>query len=381
MKVLLVGNYEPDGQESMLRFAKTLEAGLREAGIDVSLARPEQRFGPSTYGGREPSGAAKWFGYLDKYVVFPRRLRRLAADADVVHVCDHSNAMYLAHIGKRPRLITCNDMIAIRSAAGEFSHHRTRLTGRILQGWIRSALRLARRYACISAATRRDLIRLTGCEPEAASVVYMGQNHGYAPVAEIAEACEARRRGEPFDAAVFERHGLPSQPYLLHVGGPQWYKNRSGVLAIHAALERRLGDGAPRLVFIGPPLESQSARSEARGNVSNEALTALYSGAELLLFPSLEEGFGWPVIEAQACGCRVVTTGKAPLTEVGGDAAIYLDDPHDAETGATRVAEVLAQDTATRSKLIAQGITNAARFSTADMIRQYADLYREVLGQ
>jgi glycosyltransferase involved in cell wall biosynthesis len=98
------------------------------------------------------------------------------------------------------------------------------------------------------------------------------------------------------------------------------------------------------------------------------------------LFPSLEEGFGWPIIEAQACGCRVLTTGKPPMTDVGGTAAFYLADPLDAEAGAARIAELLGQDDAARAKAIADGIENAARFNSERMVREYAALYREVLG-
>jgi glycosyltransferase involved in cell wall biosynthesis len=58
---------------------------------------------------------------------------------------------------------------------------------------------------------------------------------------------------------------------------------------------------------------------------SNEELQALYSCANLMLFPSLQEGFGWPIIEAQACGCPVVTSNRMPMTEIGGDAATYID--------------------------------------------------------
>ena len=67
-------------------------------------------------------------------------------------------------------------------------------------------------------------------------------------------------------------------------------------------------------------------------NITNEDLRALYSKATALLFPSLREGFGWPIIEAQACGCPVFTSDRVPMTEVGGDAAIYLDptDPRPA---------------------------------------------------
>jgi glycosyltransferase involved in cell wall biosynthesis len=168
---------------------------------------------------------------------------------------------------------------------------------------------------------------------------------------------------------------------LLHVGGGQWYKNRAGVLAIYAALRARLGDNTPRLVLVGAPLEAALAGVETCSGVGNEALAALYSGAELLLFPSLEEGFGWPIIEAQACGCRVVTTGKAPMTEVGGEAAFYLDDPSDAEAGAALVAQVLEEDAAARRATVEAGLANAARFSTAKMVGEYVAIYRELLGE
>ena len=68
-------------------------------------------------------------------------------------------------------------------------------------------------------------------------------------------------------------------------------------------------------------------------DVSNEDLRALYSAADALIFPSLQEGFGWPIAEAQACGCPVFTTNRPPMTEVGADAAAYFD-PDDPERAA-----------------------------------------------
>lgn len=371
MKVLLVANYEPDRQESMLRFATALETGLRAAGCIVTVARPRPFFGRLRWGN---TGLAKWLGYLDKFVLFPPRLRRAARGADVVHICDHSNAMYVPHVEARPHLVTCNDMLAVRSAQGDFPQNRTGRTGRILQWWILDSLRRAKRLTCISEATRTDVLRLTGQPPERVSVTYMGFNHAYAPVIEIAQAAEARRCGEPFDRDVFARYGLPSEPYLLHVGGAQWYKNRAGVVAAHTAL----GPDAPRLLIVGRAGTDLPASVEHRADVNNEALAALYSGAELLLFPSLEEGFGWPIIEAQACGCRVVTTNKAPMTEVGGHAAFYVSDPSDPSEIAARVRDALLQDAVTRRGFIAGGLANAARFSTQRMIREYQTIYREL---
>src|SRR5262249_10073651 len=130
MRVLLVSNYRNDRQESMLRFATALADGLRSLNIEVDLIRPEPWFGRLRSGAR---GVAKWLGYLDKFLLFPPRLRRLAATADVVHICDHSNAMYVRHVTHRPLLVTCNDLLAVRSALGEFPRHRTGWTGRMLQ--------------------------------------------------------------------------------------------------------------------------------------------------------------------------------------------------------------------------------------------------------
>jgi glycosyltransferase involved in cell wall biosynthesis len=140
----------------------------------------------------------------------------------------------------------------------------------------------------------------------------------------------------------------------------------------------KLGARAPKLVLVGPPCAEPGV--EARSGVDNQTLAALYSGAELLLFPSLEEGFGWPIIEAQACGCRVLTTAKEPMTEVGGAAALYLADPNDAAAGAAEVEMLLTRGDSARAATVRAGIENAARFSTERMIREYLAIYREVLG-
>ena len=73
-------------------------------------------------------------------------------------------------------------------------------------------------------------------------------------------------------------------------------------------------------------------------SVQNEDLRALYSTATALLFPSFQEGFGWPIIEAQACGCPVITSNRTPMTEVGENAAIYIN-PDSPEEAAREIAK------------------------------------------
>jgi glycosyltransferase involved in cell wall biosynthesis len=366
LRVLLVGNYPPDRQESMQRFAALLERGLRERDVAVTLVRPPAR----CIGERPPThGTGKWLGYVDTLLIFPRALRQAALQADVVHVLDHSNAPYCRHLGRSAHLVTCHDLLAIRAARGEIPERPIGWSGRRFQAMILRGLVRARAIACVSRATRDDLLRIAGRRLEDCPLVPNGLNHPYRPVA-------AQERDRHLQALGLS--ALP--PFLLHVGGDLWYKNRPGVLRIFAAVRRRGGDRL-RLVMAGKQMPDElwalarelgiADRVHEVVAPDDEQLNALYNAAAGLLFPSLAEGFGWPVIEAQSAGCPVFTSDRAPLPEVGGDAACYFD-PADAEAAAAVVLAGLPRHEAMR----AAGLANAARFSAATMIEGYLALYR-----
>lgn len=371
LRVLLVGNYAPDRQQSMLRFADVMMRGLQAEGVAATLLSPE----PHWLGRRSPhTGLGKWLGHGDKLIRFPGILRREAERYDVVHILDHSNAPYCRALGDRPHLVTCHDLLAIRSAHGEFPENPTRWSGRRLQAMILRGLRQARLVACVSRATRDDLARVAGIADERACVVPNGLNHPYRPL----PATEvAPRLGEL---------GLPAGiDYLLHVGGNHWYKHRSAVIRIAAALRRRPGLAALRLVLVGEPLDErlrglaveeglQDHLHELPG-LANDDLNVLYNGALGLVFPSLHEGFGWPVIEAQAAGCPVFLSDRQPLPEIAGEAAVYFDPLRHAEA-----AEAIAAALPRRAALRTAGLTNAARYSTSGMIAGYLALYRKLAG-
>ncbi|MFN2542201.1 MAG: glycosyltransferase, partial [Chthoniobacterales bacterium] len=146
--VLLIGSYPPDRWQSMLRFGQMMLDGLRDAGVDARLIQPPVVFGRIRLFG---ATAAKWLGYIDKFVLFQWQLRRsLAARPAVVHICDHSDATYARAAGAFPLLITCHDLFAVRGALGENPEHKPGFTGRILQRWILRGLRRADLVACIS---------------------------------------------------------------------------------------------------------------------------------------------------------------------------------------------------------------------------------------
>jgi glycosyltransferase involved in cell wall biosynthesis len=373
MNVLLISNYLPDQQESMLRYARLLERELASRGIAVSVVYPPALLTRLT--GR--SGAfGKWAAYIDKYVLAGSALRAKVRWADVVHVCDHSNSMYLKLAGAKPAVITCHDLLAVFAAEGRFAGVSVGGTGRLLQRWIADGLLHARHVLCVSHKTAEDMRELAAANHMASpslSVVHHPLNWNYHPVP-VATA-----------HTLLARMGLaPGTPYVLHVGSNSWYKNRLAVVRIFASLRGHTAFAEAHLLLAGKPWDEDLTQAVAAsgcegvihnaGEVSNDELRALYSAAALFLFPSREEGFGWPIREAQACGCLVATTNRGPMTEVAGSAAILIDP---AEPAAAAAA--IAAESARYPQLRAAGLANAATFTLDRSIEGLLAVYREAI--
>jgi glycosyltransferase involved in cell wall biosynthesis len=146
--------------------------------------------------------------------------------------------------------------------------------------------------------------------------------------------------------------------YILHVGAHDERKNTRTLID---AFERAFGDGDVTLAFTRRP------PALPRGGVvvdapDDAALVALYRGAALVAVPSTYEGFGFPLLEALACGAPALAARAGSLPEVGGDAAAWIDDAHDADAWAGAMRALLADDAA-RAALGARGPTRAAAFS------------------
>lgn len=372
MRVLLIANYRYDGQESMQRYANMLSAGLKERGIDVTVIRPEPYFGRLKPAGR---GVGKWLGYIDKFIIFPIRLRWLVRRARrrfsagtapvpptlqssahpaaglIVHICDHSNAMYTAHLKGVPHVVTCHDMLAVRSALGHFPQNPVGLTGYILQKWVLRGLKQAHTVICDSKATRDDLLNAGRTQIDRTHVVYLGLNYSYRPMSEDESSVALA------DLSIVRDLGRGG--YLFHIGGNQWYKNREGLLRIYFHYVRQGGclplvmagkDPTPAMLEL---IETAPVGAKVLqiGNVSNEQLNALYARAACLVFPSLYEGFGWPVLEALTVGCPVICSSNGSLSEVGGKVVTYIDPGAEKDAGIIlaecRYANVLSADAQT----------------------------------
>ncbi|RUT07167.1 mannosyltransferase [Dulcicalothrix desertica PCC 7102] len=372
MKILLIGNYQPDEIESMERFTSMLEIHLTKFGHQVRVIRPKPYFAKLAL---PLKGLKKWLAYIDKYILFPAELREELFWADVVHICEQGYAIYTKYLQNIPHVVTCHDLLPIRSGLGEFSDYKTGWTGKILQKMIINGLNKAAKVACISEQTKMDVMRICSLNARNISFIPLGFNYPYSPMAPTEAKQRLTHLGIP-----------PNSRFILHVGANHWYKNRLGVLSIfyHMMLKQNHPDFY--LVMVGKSMTDEmrffiknhylSQHVIELVNIDNENLRALYSTATALLFPSLQEGFGWPLIEAQACGCPVFTSNLPPMNDVGGEAAIYIKPNNHEDAASTILYHLPTIDT-----LKSESLLNSERFATEKMVSEYIMLYRQVINE
>lgn len=279
----------------------------------------------------------------------------------------HSMAFVTPVLASCPAVVTVYDL--------SFVHFPDRFPRR--QRWYltqqtRRSCRRARRIITISESGRQDVHRLFNVPLARIDVVYPGVDAMYRPYTAAAVERFRQEKG----------HGR----YLLHVGTLQPRKNIPLLLEAFAQLM------APhlKLVLIGGKgwlYDEIFARVQAlglagrvhfTGYVADEELPLWYNAAELLVFPSVYEGFGMPVVEAMACGTPVVAARSSSIPEATGAAGL-LFDPHDAVALKAQIAAVL-HDPQLSAKMRAQGLAHASQFSWERAGRETAAVYRKAMA-
>jgi glycosyltransferase involved in cell wall biosynthesis len=223
-----------------------------------------------------------------------------------------------------------------------------------------------------SESTRRDVVRLLRVDPGRVRVIPYAAAPSFRPVPLDPDRLQAA-------------HGI-RPPYFLYVGTLEPRKNLGRALRAFASVAGKL-DGC-RFVIVGQrgwrydEVLREAARPELQGRVEllgyvpEERLPDLYAHALALVYPSLYEGFGLPVVESMACGTPVLTSRSSALAEIGEGAAL-LADPADEKALADGLL-ALATDEALRLRLRARGLERARDFSWERTGRETAAAYQEV---
>lgn len=286
-------------------------------------------------------------------------LARLArrAGVDVLH-CPHYTMPLLAGL---PVVTTLHD-------ATFFTHPEVHLPvkRRFFRAWTRISLARARRCLTPSAATRDELVRVAGADPARVAVAHLGVDPQRFHVPTADERAAARA------------HLGIEGPYVAFLGTLEPRKNLPALIRAWS----RLPD-APDLVLAGgrgwdDEVDRAAAevpaghRLHLPGYLPLELLAGFLGGAELVVYPSLGEGFGLPVLEAMACGAPVLTTRVLAIPEIGGQAVAYTGT--DEESIAAELAALLA-DPGRRAELAAAGRARAAGFDWRSCAREHLRAY------
>lgn len=221
--------------------------------------------------------------------------------------------------------------------------------------WLRLPVRHTALVSVVSEATRQDVIALAGCPPGKVVVVPTSIDAGFRPVP----------------------RAFAATPVVLHVGANP-NKNFERHLAALAGLPVRLLVVAHLSAAQRQALAASGIDADVRAGLSAEGMRAAYAACDLLLFASTFEGFGMPILEAQATGRPVVTANVSSMPLVGGDAACYVD-PLSVASIRAGVERVL-DDADYRAGLVARGFANVERFSAATTAKRYATLYARLAG-
>jgi glycosyltransferase involved in cell wall biosynthesis len=292
----------------------------------------------------------------------PRVLRQIGADLV------HGPVFIGPLLSPCPVIVTIHDLSFIRFP--DLFRPANRLYLTLLT---RLSARRARRLIAVSSHAAAETTRLLGVPPEQIEVVYHGVDPAFRPL--------------PDDevAAFRHRRGLPGR-FALFVGTLEPRKNLIRLVEAFA----RIRDDQTGLVLVGGKgwlYDELFARVEAlglskivsfAGYVAGDELPLWYNAATALAYPSVYEGFGLPVLEAQACGTPVLTSNASSLPEAAGDAGLMVD-PYNTDALAAGLHRLLT-DESLQYELRERGLIHARQFSWPRTARETAGVYRRALG-
>lgn len=298
------------------------------------------------------------------------QLRAHFVQRDINHVIDHSFGHLIYSLDARRTVVTFHDATVFKAADGTIRGNEVSKNTILSLRYSLAATQKAAAVIAVSETSRQDFIRLTAGDPERVHVVYPGVDSSF-HVLEDREALKAR-------------YALTGQ-YIIHVGHSLFYMNVEGVLRTLHHLVFRLNVDV-KLLKVGTAFTDAQNKlvSDLRlqdrivflGRVAIEDLPGVYNCADVLLYPVLYAGFGFPPLEAMASGLPVVTSNRGSLPEVVGDAGILID-PDDHEAMAKSIESIL-KNPQLGSRLREAGLKRSRLFTWQKTAKETLEIYRKV---
>lgn len=382
LRVAVICDFAEEGWPSMDLVGEMLcdQIGIRhQARLSAIPIRPPfvrrlSRASVSAPGARMRFNADR---VLNRFLDYPRVLRRMRDRFDIFHVVDHSYAHLVHDLAPTRTIVTCHDLDAFACLIGKDVKRRSPMF-RAMARRILAGMRKAARVACVTNATRDALVANELVSPSRLVVIPNGVHPACSPAPDkAADTAVARMLGMNGDAVE-----------LLHVGSTIARKRIDVLLRIFAEARRECP--TIRLIKAGGALTGEQrelARSLGVADaiatapfLTPDLLAALYRRAAIVLLPSDAEGFGLPLAEALACGTPVLASDIPALREVGADAVSYCPPGNVSAWSAALVATLRerSEEPERWAERRAAGMRRASSFSWAEYADRCAALYREV---
>ncbi len=305
----------------------------------------------------------RWLENLWRWSNFPK-LEYFTGEFDLYHCCHH----LMPPTKNKPRLLTVYDLRRYKMPE---LYQKSKL------GLFELALRGADHFIAISEATKKDLCNLFDISGEKVDVIHLAADTTFNSVLE-SEKQKTKRR-------LSEETGTPLDNYLVVFSSPDRRKNISRIIKAFILAQSRLPENFKLVVVGNLPRDEDIFKLVASSKKSDNIVVTglvddvgnLLSCADGLVFASLYEGFGIPILEAFACGVPVITSNCSSMPEVAGEAALYVD-PYSVESIAQAVVEVCG-DVKTREKLIKAGFGRVREFSWQRAAAKTIKVYKKLL--
>jgi glycosyltransferase involved in cell wall biosynthesis len=286
-------------------------------------------------------------GTIQKNISFVRR-----SQAQINHITGDAQYAILGCNGKNINILTIHDCVLL--------YHYPKTSPRywiIRWLWYRLPVKKADAVTVISENTKKDLLRFTHCPPGKIRVIPNFIDPFFIPIHKIFNE---------------------DRPELLFIGSAPNKNLERTIEAMHGL--------SIHLTIIGYPddkqiqsLKNKNIFYQIRNKLSESEMRDAYGRADIIIFPSVHEGFGLPIIEAQATGRPVLTSRLEPMVSVAGGAACLVD-PYHADSIRSGLLRIIG-DESFRNELVERGFENVKRFQLSEVTRQYSDLYLELIEQ
>ena len=312
--------------------------------------------------------------YYERFYNHPRTVNQI--DADLFHIIDHTNAHVAYGLKKSGKsvVVTCHDLV--QYVYPEILKNQSRFPALSMAVWQHSVRGIAAADGAIaiSSNTAKDITKWLNVEPAKISVVLNGVNPSFRVLEpETVGKCRVKHVSSADEIC------------LLNVGSNHQRKNIETVLKVVKQLAYR--DIPVRLWKIGEEFTDEqqqfidsnhlAERITFLGKPNDEELILLYNAADILLAPSLYEGFGLTILEAMGCGTPTITSNVSSLPEVAGNAAVLVE-PMNVSVIVEAVIKINKEPNY-RQDLIDKGLARVKEFSWQKTAEQTADFYQQIV--